>query len=946
MTPTIRLFLALLGLLASMQGSAQLDGCLLDGNGGFSIQVDTVATNIGPLVGALGVVDLTGYSCYRLYLSCESSTDLLQSVFGDAENPTSINTSTSFYQAPLGSYSEATMNPLLFPAFPDLEYDSFLSIGLTAPANATNGEVAPQFAEDPAIYPFSVQFESGNDLNIDSPTGSFWYVTDVENASNCSAGSDLEVLFAQLTTDGALAGNVNFQVYRDGVQEGTNCIRPNLLIDPSTLPGCTDEAACNFNPQAFIDDGSCDYCTCADTVVYQSLSFPNDSLPAYSLEVELATNHDTTGLPTLEGMKTYRLYVRTASSDEKVTAVFGDANIPLDIQTTTGFFQSTFGGVTPNTVNPVFFPIFPELEYDSWVTIGIDKTAGLYGAGYGDINAISDPNTPPSWMSIFDPGAGIAGGNIFANSQVGGLWYTLTNNLNTIPDDNNRVLIAQFTTDGIVSGSLGAQILPPGLTNDNNEYYKLRFDFTTELLGVDIISNYPEDLCGCINDVDEDGLCDSQDGCFDLTACNYADTAATACLTLDALGECGGDCAADLDGNGICDSSEVPGCTDETADNYDPTANIDDGSCIIAGCTDSTADNFNPNATDDDDSCLFEGCTDPEASNFDETALDDDGSCTYPGCTDPDAWNYDPGANLDDGSCQANACGVEGTLILATSFDFAPSIVSIPTGGTVVWQNMSDGALHNVNGDVDSQTGLPFGNPQAFMLMSVAGTAQGSCIGSFTFTVPGVYQYDCSIGNHAELGMTGTIFVGTGGCTDPTAANYNAAADYDNGICLYWGCTDQTACNFDPEADVPNGSCVFADGPCEACDGSGGVVELDADGDGVCDGDETSGCTDALACNYDSTSTTDTDNTLCQYPETDCATCSGEQDGTGTVIANDDDGDGICNDDELAGCTDSEACNFNENATDDDGSCVLADGNCEICFGDSVVVLDLSLIHI
>ncbi len=47
------------------------------------------------------------------------------------------------------------------------------------------------------------------------------------------------------------------------------------------------------------------------------------------------------------------------------------------------------------------------------------------------------------------------------------------------------------------------------------------------------------------------------------------------------------------------------------------------------------------------------------------------------------------------------------------------------------------------------------------------------------------------------------------------------------------------------------------------------------------------------------------------------------------------DGDGVCDEFEVAGCTDAAACNYDASATDDDGSCAELD-ECGVCGGSGI----------
>ena len=61
----------------------------------YGIEVEVVSEDI-MLVGALGITDLSGYSCSRVYITMENENDFLSSISGDANNPSYVNATTNF----------------------------------------------------------------------------------------------------------------------------------------------------------------------------------------------------------------------------------------------------------------------------------------------------------------------------------------------------------------------------------------------------------------------------------------------------------------------------------------------------------------------------------------------------------------------------------------------------------------------------------------------------------------------------------------------------------------------------------------------------------------------------------------------------------------------------------------------------------------------------------
>ena len=93
------------------------------------------------------------------------------------------------------------------------------------------------------------------------------------------------------------------------------------------------------------------------------------------------------------------------------------------------------------------------------------------------------------------------------------------------------------------------------------------------------------------------------------------------------------------------------------------------------------------------------------------------------------------------------------------------------------------------------------------------------------------FNFD-GVGTVGPIGTAGELECG---CTDPSAANYDPEAIYDDGSCeaMVWGCTDQEACNYESFANTDNGTCQYIDA-CGVCGGQGIAM-------GACDCEGTPG---------------------------------------------------------------------------------------------------------
>ena len=528
----------------------------------------------------------------------------------------------------------------------------------------------------------------------------------------------------------------------------------------------------------------------------------------------------------------------------------------------------------------------------------------------------------------------------------------------------------------------------------------------------------------CINDnvkysatdingeVGSDGICDElQLTCLDWRACNF-DNNAQQLSAVNSLDECvypydsetgallnmsiytcrqgksimtaGGFCQRDSDVDGTCDELEISGCGDETACNFDAlvTENVMtdctrpsesylncNGSCVassvlplkpdgsswcegeyVYGCTDNTSCTFDPKATHDNVAfpCEIAGQGRLEYRDCNNNCVNDaripnNGLCDEeetPACIDTKAQTacnaiaasfgtyhdadlciYESATENCEGDRKWALASLQGTTVDLCKTS-GKAAIQIEWGAiTKLYKSTSnscDGtegrALGTKNDtDISANSLAAIKGASSFYLTDCDGLSFAvQCTGTFGCKTQTSCTYDADATQHDDMYCEENDYCGVCGGTTFGGDSHTASSGCDRSF--YEGCLDTTACpgSISSTAKYNNPTFCTYDG---VRDCNGNCYE-DDDKNSVCNQEEVQGCTKSDACNYNALATFTPSDDLCEMPYTHSKhlyrDCSGNCVNNTVNPSNN-----LCDEEEIYGCDVSAACNYIPNRTVD-----------------------------
>ena len=399
-------------------------------------------------------------------------------------------------------------------------------------------------------------------------------------------------------------GNVVWDLLADTsfvLPDSTGTLTLNGYVDPSCdILGCTNEEACNYNPLATLDDGSCTYpffcfdcdgnCLCDEDEdgVCDPFEFP--------------------GCTDTEACNYAPVYTEEDGSCFYAQPGFDCAGFCLPVENDECSLAEPIGCSQVVTATTVCADT-TETDFCDQYNIGEYFHGGLWYTimGTGDTLRATmcfEDTGYDTYLSVFE-------------GDCGNLDCVVGND-----DQDEADFFAEPCFDNFLASSVDWE------STEGVEYF-------LHVSGSNAVTP-------AVGGFDFVLVCDGVEvgACLDSLACNYNPFA-----TFD---------------DGSCDYVTCAGCGLSSACNFDSTAFINDLTLCdfnCYGCTDDGACNFNEFATIESGLCEYSscaGCLDPMACNYDPDAILDDNNCEYSscvGCTDSAASNYNPGASEEDGSC-------------------------------------------------------------------------------------------------------------------------------------------------------------------------------------------------------------------------------------------------------------------------------------------------------